>query len=66
MTTENHCNFPGCWVNIGASSWACVHHWLLIPPELRTNLWESFGDPVKYTKACAAAKKWAENYRDAK
>ena len=55
---SHSCNWPGCFIQISDSTWACSDHWLRLPPELRIELWQAYGNPYKFSQVSLAVKAW--------
>lgn len=62
----HHCHWPGCQVVVHPAKWGCYDHWMLLPNNLRTALWQAYrpGQEItktpsrEYVQAAIAIRNW--------
>lgn len=73
--TRNHkCHWPGCIKQCKPAVWGCYEHWMKLPHNLRTKIWQAF-EPgqeetltpsKKYLQVADEVQIWIKNFIETK
>jgi hypothetical protein len=70
QTRDHHCHWPGCKRQVAPAKWGCYEHWMKLPAEIRSKIWQAFrpGQEVdqrpsrQYVEAAREAQEWIAKF----